>query len=249
MLAEILGGLMIGTVLGLLGGGGALMAIPVLVYIFHYPFRLAISSGLVLVVLGVLPALILYWRHRQIHWLSALLMGLSGMAGARLSSQLAGLAPTQWLLGLLIVLMLLSALNMLKPAQKERELAPSVRQPHSIALILSGLGIGLLTGLVGVGGGFLLVPALLYFGRLPIRLAIPTSLVIIALNSLSGLSGYWEQLPLQQASFQWLMLAGILGSVLGYRLSQKLSTKVVKNAFAVLLLGLIGIMLFFPPHA
>jgi len=248
MLPEIIGGLAIGAVLGLLGGGGALMAIPVLVYVFHYPFRMAVGSGLVLVALGVLPALVLYWRHRQIHWLSAFIMGLSGMLGARLSSQLAGWAPTSWLLGLLIALMLLSAINMLKANHRDR-MEPEILagSPHYGALAAAGLIIGILTGLVGVGGGFLLVPALLYLGRLPLRLAIPSSLVIIGLNALSGMTGYWAQLLVAQASFQWLMLSSVFGSVFGYRLSQRLSSQSIKRAFGVFLLILIGLIWAFPP--
>lgn len=248
MLGEIIGGLAIGTILGLLGGGGALIAIPVLIYGFHYPFRLAIGSGLVLVVLGVLPALFLYWRQRQIHWLSALIMGAGGMVGARLSSQLGGLVPDTMLLGLLLLLMLISAVNMLKPDQRKSDLDNSKTSPHYVALILSGLGIGLLTGLIGVGGGFLLVPALLYLGRLSLKLAIPTSLVIIGLNSLSGISGYWSQLPLGQAGFQWLMMSGLAGSILGYHLSQRLSIQALKRAFAFFLLLLMVVLLVFPPH-
>ncbi len=248
MLLEVAGGLAIGAVLGLLGGGGALMAIPVLVYVFHYPFRMAVGSGLVLVALGVLPALALYWRHRQIHWLSASVMGLSGMLGARLSSQMAGSVPTPWLLGLLIALMLLSAINMLKANRRvDTETEILVGSPHYGALVVAGLMIGILTGLVGVGGGFLLVPALLYLGRLPLRLAIPSSLAIIGLNALSGMTGYWAQLPVGQSSFQWLMLSSVVGSVFGYRLSQKLSSQSIKRAFGVFLLILIGLIWAFPP--
>jgi uncharacterized membrane protein YfcA len=248
MLGEILGGLAIGTILGLLGGGGALIAIPVLIYAFHYSFRLAIGSGLVLVVLGVLPALFLYWQRRQIHWLSALIMGAGGMVGARLSSQLGGLVPDTLLLGLLLLLMLISAVNMLKPDQRKVDLDSSKTNAHNVGLIMSGLGIGLLTGLIGVGGGFLLVPALLYLGRLSLRLAIPTSLVIIGLNSLSGITGYWTQLPLGQTGFQWLMMSCLVGSILGYYLNQRLSAQVIKKAFALFLLILMVVLLVFPPH-
>lgn len=246
-LLSLTGGLVIGTVLGLLGGGGALMAIPVLIYVFHYPFRIAVGSSLALVALGVLPALILYWRNKQVDWLSALLMGGTGMFGAAVASRFSALVPKEWLLWLLIVLMALSAFNMLRGSHRTDETMAPTQQSNRWALMAAGLGIGTLTGLVGVGGGFLLVPALLIFGKLPVRLAIATSLVIIVLNALSGAMGYWSMLPITQPSFFWLMAGSLTGSVLGYWIGLKLPEKKLKNGFGLLLVLLIVLLIANPP--
>ena len=240
------GGLAIGVVLGLLGGGGALMAIPVLIYAFQYPFRIAVGSGLALVAMGVLPALIMHVRNRQIDWLSAVMMGGTGIIGAAIGSQISAMFPKAQLLWLLIALMALSAYNMLK-TDKRGAIGLDPQPPHRQALLGAGLGIGLLTGLVGVGGGFLLVPALLYFGRLSARVAIATSLLIIGANALAGAIGYWQLLPWQHPSFLWLMSGSLLGSMLGYRLNLKLPSEVLKRGFGLLLIALMALLVLSPP--
>lgn len=242
----LIGGWVIGTVLGLLGGGGALMAIPVLIYLFDYPFRTAVGSSLVLVALGILPALVLYWRQKQVDWPSALWMGVAGMVGAGVASRFSDLFPQPFLLGLLMVLMAVSAFNLL---QGKREEVPeqTAKPARPWALPAAGLAIGVLTGLVGVGGGFLLVPALLFFGGLTARAAIATSLVVIGMNAVSGAVGYLDILPLGEPSFCWLMGGSLLGSGLGFLLNRTLSEQKLKRAFAVLLLALIVLLLVLPP--
>lgn len=240
-------GLVIGMVLGLLGGGGALMAIPILIYILDFPFRTAIGSSLALVMLGALPAVLLYAKKHQINWLSALWMGISGAFGASLGSHFSAWVPQPVLLGLLIVLMALSAINMLMNKQSSPEVDNS-KQNGKWLLGLAGLAIGVLTGLVGVGGGFLLVPALLFFGKLEPRQAIATSLVIIGINAASGAFGYWELLPLDEIAF-WLLTAGCLaGGIGGFLLSFRLPQGLLKQGFGFLLLALIILLIVFPPN-
>lgn len=247
IIISLASGLVIGTVLGLLGGGGALMAIPILIYVLAFPFRAAIGNSLVLVMVGALPAVLLYAQKRQINWLSALWMGISGALGASLGSHFSARVPHPVLLGLLIVLMVLSAINMLRTRPSSPD-ADKSGQDGKWILGLAGLAIGVLTGMVGVGGGFLLVPALLFFGKLEPRNAIATSLVIIGINAASGALGYWELLPLGESRF-WLVTAGCLvGSIGGFWLSFRLPQGMLKQGFAFLLLALIVLLIVFPPN-
>lgn len=247
MVLALLGGLLIGIVLGLLGGGGALMAVPILIYVFHYPFRVSIGSGLVLVTLGVLPALAMYCKKKQVDWIAALLMGITGMTGATLGSRYAGLFSKEVLLGLLIVLMCLSAWRMFQGGQQRESLSTNAHKLHQLALAAAGFGIGILTGLVGVGGGFLLVPALLFLGKLSTRSAIATSLLIICLNALAGAVGHWHLLPVGNPSFFWLMAGSLLGSWIGYQASLKFSERKLKKGFGLLLVMLAVLLLLSPP--
>lgn len=247
LLMALAGGLLIGAVLGLLGGGGALMAIPVLIYVFHYSFRLAVGSGLALVTVGVLPSLVMYCKNRQVDWFSAMLMGGAGIAGASIASRYSSLIAQELLLGLLVVLMGLSAWNMFQGNIHAEKKADGFQTPRRWALLVAGFGIGVLTGLVGVGGGFLLVPVLLILGKLNTRSAIATSLVIIGLNALAGTLGYLSLLPISQPTFLWLILGSLVGSLLGYQISLKLSERRLKQGFGLFLVVLIFLLLIFPP--
>lgn len=244
-LATIFWGLLIGIALGLLGGGGALISIPILLYGFHFSFPVAVGTSLLLVTLGAMPSLLLYWRKQEIDWLSALWMGGSGSLGAWIGSILAPHIPTGFLLNLLIVLILISAWRLFQTSSTVSD--NSSGKQSTIYLVLTGLGIGVLTGLVGVGGGFLIVPVLIIIRQLEPRKAIATSLVVIALNAISGTLGYWSRLPFEQPVLYGLMLMTILGSVLGFQLSYKLSHTRLKQGFGILLLLIAAILFFNPP--
>lgn len=248
ILFPLICGLGIGVIQGLFGAGGSLLAMPIILYGFQYPFRIAVGSSLALTTIGVLPALFLHWKNKQVDWLSAVLMGLSGMTGAAWASRFSHWVPQQWLFWLLITLMTFSALNMLgfsplKPNQTEKQQSP----PHKTLLLPVGFGIGVLSGLVGVGGGFLLVPALLLFGGLPPRQAIATSLAVITANALSGALSYLDILPVQESTLQLLALGSMIGSLIGFWLGLRLHDRHLKTGFGILLLGLIALMILMPP--
>jgi uncharacterized membrane protein YfcA len=241
-------GLLIGSVVGLLGGGGALISIPILLYGFHFSFPVAVGTSLLLVTLGALPSLFLYWRKQQINWESALWMGGSGSLGAWIGSKLSTHVAPDRLIQLLIILIVVSALQLFRPSVSVPSVPDNKPSPRAIVyLILTGIGIGILTGLVGVGGGFLIVPALIMIRQLEPRKAIATSLVVIALNALSGMLSYWSRLPLDQPTLYLLMLATLVGSVIGFQLSLKLSQLRLKQVFAVLLIVIAAILVFNPP--
>lgn len=242
-------GLAIGLILGLLGGGGALVSIPILLYAFHFPFREAVGASLLLVVLGALPSLILYWRQRAVDLPAALWMGLGGTVGAFVGSQFASAIPQIFLMQLLIGLILLSVWRLYRPTPVSENINRPVNAlSKNLKLLLAGLAIGVLTGLVGVGGGFLIVPALILFHGSEPRRAIATSLLIICLNAAAGTLGYWATLPWHKPIFYGLMSSTVIGSLLGFALSQKVGSHRLKQGFGLLLL-LIAILLLVKPPA
>lgn len=232
MIFAWLGAALIGLSLGLLGSGGSILTVPVLVYLVGEPEKLAIAESLAIVggisVIGAVP----YALKRQIDWRSVVWFGIPGIVGTTLGSalsvQLSGAAQ----LLLFAVVMLLAAGMMFRPAVKE-DTRVALRSPWQTSL--EGLGVGILTGLVGVGGGFLIIPALVLLGGLPMGLAVGTSLTIITLNSVTGFLKHLSMV--EGPGLHWTLILvftfiGILGSFLGARLGKRVSNASLKRGFA-----------------
>ena len=243
MLLAWLGALVIGLSLGLLGSGGSILTVPVLVYLVQEPQKLAIAESLAIVGGISLVGSLSYILKKQIHWKSVLWFGIPGVAGTY-----GGAYLSQWLSGaaqlLLFALMMLLAAYTMWRAQDPK----SEGKHHAYWLVLlEGLGVGIITGLVGVGGGFLIIPALVLLGGLPMRLAVGTSLLIIALKSFVGFYKYTHILSTYQINWGLVGLfigLGIVGSFLGSFLSQKLPQGVLRKLFASLLVVL-GIFILY----
>ncbi len=245
-LLAIAGALLIGLSLGLLGSGGSILTVPVLVYVLGQDEKLAIAGSLGIVAaissLGAIP----YARRREVSWRSLLLFGLPGIAGTWSGAFLSRYVSGSFQLLLFACVMLIAAWFMLRP---ERQLVatPAPRRPHWIAL--DGLVVGLITGLVGVGGGFLIVPALVLLGGLPMRIAVGTSLLLIALKSAAGFVQYLAQLAAAGRSIDWQVFAvftavGALGSLLGERLGGRLPQALLRRLFGALLVAVAAFMLW-----
>ncbi|MER3451259.1 MAG: sulfite exporter TauE/SafE family protein [Thermus sp.] len=220
-----LGALLIGLSLGLLGSGGSILTVPILVYLLGEPPKLAIAESLLIVggisLVGVLP----YALRGLVDWKSLLGFGLPSFVTGQV--QLLVFAGV----------MLFAAYLMARPPR----LRPQGRRAFWKAA-LEGTMVGALTGFVGVGGGFLIVPALVLLGGLPMHRAVGTSLAIVTLNAVVG--GYKHTASLaQQDSIHWglvlsLTLVGILGSLLGGRLSLHLPQERLRQGFVLFLLAI-----------
>lgn len=238
----IIGALAIGLTLGLLGSGGSILTVPVLVYLLGHADKVAIAESLAIVgaisLVGVFP----YARKRQVNWRSVILFGIPGMGGAYLGAWLSVFVSGALQLVLFSLVMLLAAGMMLRraPAGLSEETA-GTHAPHPWwQIVLEGIIVGIVTGLVGVGGGFLIVPALVILGGLPMRQAVGTSLLIIALKSLSGFVKYQAVLASLGTAVNWQVIGvfvavGIVGIVIGSQLSQRLEQQTLKRGFAVFL--------------
>lgn len=243
MVLAILGALLIGITLGLLGSGGSILTVPVLVYLLGHADKVAIAESLAIVAGIALVAMIPYARAHQVDWRSVVYFGLPGMAGSYLGAWLAMFVSGPAQLILFALIMLVAAWMMLRKkfVEPEARLADPQAHRHPIwQIALEGLGVGILTGLVGVGGGFLIVPALVLLGGLSIRLAVGTSLAVIFLKSVTGFWKYLSVLKGLDLSVDWLtillfLVVGIVGAMGGKFISGWVNQKHLQQAFGVFL--------------
>jgi len=229
----IAGAIMIGLSLGLTGAGGSILTLPVLVYLAGVPPQEAVGISLFVVGVAALVGAVQRWRAGEFHGKAALMFGVSGMAGAVLGSRFTTLVPDHILMISFAVLMLVVAIRMLGPGEGEVEQEPECRPMRCLTV---GGGTGILTGFLGVGGGFLLMPALMRFARLPIAMATGTSLAVIAANALVG---WVSHLP--GSAERWDLMGlftvlAVVGTVVGRRLAAKLPAKRLRQCFGVMVL-------------
>lgn len=229
----LLGAALIGLSLGLTGAGGSIITLPVLVYLAGVAPKEAVGLSLFIVGAAALAGALQRLRDGGIHPKAALMFALSGMIGAAAGARLTPLVSPQALMVIFATLMLVVAANMMMG--KSEALSPAaVCKP--LHCLLAGLGVGVLTGFVGVGGGFLLVPALVKFAKLPLRQATGTSLAVIAFNSAAGfLSHFGEAPPRWPLAFIFSTLA-IAGVLAGSILAKRLPVSGIRQAFAVMVI-------------
>lgn len=229
----LLGALLIGLSLGLLGSGGSIVTVPVLVYLLGEAPKQAIAESLLIVggiaLLGAIP----YAMKRLVDWRNVLFFGLPGMGGTYLGAWLSRFASGEVQLLTFALVILLAAYFMARPTPL-RAGKPEGRKGWKI--VLDGLA-------VGVGGGFLIVPALVLLGGLPMHLAVGTSLLIIALKSFAGFYKYLHLLPELGLAVNYgvaLLFVGVgtLGSFLGSRLAVRLPQGGLRRGFALFLVAM-----------
>lgn len=240
-LLALLGAVAIGLSLGLTGAGGSILTLPVLVYLADIPPRQAV--GLSLLIVGT-AALVGAWQRARVgelHFKAAGMFVVSGMLGAALGARLTHLVSPSVLMISFAVLMVVVGMKMLLVPKNAVRPEPECRP---LRCLLAGGGVGILTGFLGVGGGFLLMPALVKFARLPLRVATGTSLAIIACNSAAGFVAH-----LGDAPTPWL-LAGVFaviagtGVLVGGKIAARIPEKSLRRAFAILVLLTAGFVIW-----
>lgn len=232
----------VGITLGLLGGGGSILTVPFLAYVAGMDAKQAIATSLLVV--GVTSAIgaISHGRAGRVQWRTGLIFGAAGMAGAYGGGLLARFVPGSVLLIGFAVMMIATAIAMLRGRKNIEAIhgAPRVPVPKTIG---EGLIVGLMTGLVGAGGGFLVVPALALLGGLPMPIAVGTSLVVIAMNSLAGLGGYLSSVQIDWAVAGAVTAAAVLGALLGTRLTAKVDPDALRKYFGWFVLAMSSVIL------
>lgn len=255
MALEIIGyflALFVGLVIGTLGGGGSILAVPILVVFFQMEPQNATVYSLFIVGVTSLFGAIQHFKSKLIHPKNALLFGIPAVISISLTRLLlVALIPQKIHLGETIVfekntfimslfgiLMILASIPMIR-GQKEH---PSTKKNRPTVLVIFGLLIGFISGLVGAGGGFMIIPSLSIFMKVPIKNAIATSIVIIAINSLSGFTAELFKPNLQ---LNWIILLGFTliataGLIIGLRFNNRMQADKLKKGFGIFVL-LIGI--------
>lgn len=225
----------IGLSLGLIGGGGSILTVPILVYFLGVETREAVGMSLAVVGATSLFGAFLHYRKGTVNFSSGILFGISGIVGAFLGSPLTHLVSTQILLLIFAALMFVVAFSMLW--RKRNTGNETLYEVNLYKAVAAGFGVGILTGFLGVGGGFLIVPALVFFGGLPMKQAIGTSLLVIALNCFAGLLGHLSYGLFDLKITFIVTLLAVFGAVFGTILSQKISVSGLQKSFAFLVLA------------
>lgn len=232
-------GTLVGLTLGLLGGGGSVLTVPLLVYALGLAPKVAIASSLAVVGMVSLVGAHQHARAGNVEVRTAVVFGLVAMVGAWLGARASVWLPGTVQLALFAVVMLVAAVFMLRGRPDVQGTTPRNRTVVATA----ALAVGALTGVVGVGGGFVIVPTLVLLLGVPMKRAVGTSLLVIAMNSTAGFVGY-----LSQVTIPWGLLAGfalfaLAGIVIGSRLAQHLAAETLRKAFAVFLIMVAVFML------
>lgn len=227
---------LIGVALGLLGSGGSIVTLPVLVYVAGIPAHQAV--GMSLAIVGGTSALgsLLNLRRGTLDLRAAAFFSLSGILGALIGARFTHLVSARSLMMLFGALMLVVGLRMVMGNGE----AQSGRKCRPLRCLGTGFGVGLLTGFLGVGGGFVILPALVFFAGLEMKAAVGTSLAVIAVNSFAGLVG-----QLHYVQFDWPVTLGFLGAALvgmggGIAAASRISSQSLRRAFAgsIIVLGM-----------
>jgi uncharacterized protein len=248
---EIIGfcaALLVGIVLGLLGGGGSILALPVMVYLFQIPANMATAYSLFVIGIAALIGTLQNVRNRLVQPKTALLFSIPAVisiAVARkfilpnlpdkihIGDQLVFQRDT-FIMLLFSLLMILASIPMIR-GQRERQAA---KRPRPGILAFFGIIVGIISGMVGAGGGFLIIPALSIFMKVPIKTAIATSIMIIAINSLAGFS-----IEMMDPKIDWKFLLlftaiAVVGVFIGLFFNKRVNAEKLKSGFGFFVLGI-----------
>lgn len=253
-----IGAILIGVILGLMGGGGSIVTVPILVYLLGYSPVVATGYSLFVVGSTSLVGSTMYFKRGLVNIRAALIFGIPAAIAVFLTRQFVVPAIPEklfsigefvvtnnvFLMVIFALMMLFASVSMIRKKKDQAEKKDSERtkmKPYQ--LVVQGFGVGLLTGLVGVGGGFLIVPALVLFSRLDMKTAVGTSLLIMSVNSLFGFIG-----DILNREIDWSFLLiftglSIMGIFAGNALSKMISGPKLKTGFGWLIL-LMGIYIF-----
>jgi uncharacterized membrane protein YfcA len=222
---------LMGLIMGMLGGGGSILTVPLLVYVADLGPREAIATSLVVVGAASAVALIPHARAGRVRWRAGALFAVTGVLGSYGGGRVAQYVPEELLLGGFAVVMLVAAVGMLR----DRPPPTACRGPRCAAKTLAlGAGVGVVTGLVGAGGGFMIVPALTLVVGLPVATAVGTSLLIIALNAAAGVSGHLHGVTLDWGLTGAVVAAAVVGSLVGGALVHRVGSAVLRKGFGAL---------------
>jgi uncharacterized membrane protein YfcA len=245
LLAALLATIM-GLTLGLLGGGGSILTVPILVYILDVPDKTAIAMSLLVVGTTSAFAMLSHARQGNVIWRTGLIFGVFGMIGAFLGGQIAKLIPGSVLLMLFALLMLITGAAMLRPKRDASADEPSDAPPKELPVAkvaAEGVVVGAVTGLVGAGGGFLVVPALVLMGGLSMKRAIGTSLLVIAMKSFAGFASFASFVTIDWSLFSVFTGAALVGTIAGTQLARRIDASKLREGFAIFVFIMAAVMI------
>jgi uncharacterized protein len=254
-------GLLTGLLLGALGGGGSILTVPVLVYLLGQEPHAATAGSLIIVGITAAGGMIAHWRAGRVRLAPGIAFGVLGVAGSYAGTRLSSSVPPDLLLSLFAALMLAAAAAMLRRRRGTAGSPPAAAQApgrrtarprqgvssvlrRGLTVVAAATGVGLLTGFFGVGGGFVVVPALVLVLGFDMPAAVGTSLLVIAINSAAALAARLGS----QVSLDWPLLAvftaaALAGVLAGNRVASRVDASRLTTAFTVLLVAVAACLL------
>ncbi|NOX08806.1 MAG: sulfite exporter TauE/SafE family protein [Gammaproteobacteria bacterium] len=238
-ISMIIAGLLTGLLLGIFGSGGSIITMPSLLYLLDVEPKAAIAMSLGIVAVTATISALQHWRHGNVDFRITAVFGLFGIIGTYAGALVGVITPVVIQLSVFALVMYVAAWRMLKPKQplaaagiSELKDCPdgncNLQYGHIAA---HGIGVGILTGIVGVGGGFLIVPALVLLSGLSMKKAIGTSLSIVALKSFAGFAGYAGAVSIDYSMMAMFTAIAIVGSLIGSQVGDKLPADLLKKGF------------------
>lgn len=228
-------GFSIGLSLGLLGGGGSILTVPALVYLVGQSPQAAVTTSLAIVGANSLLGAYFHNLKGSCNWRAALVFGGAGMTVTYFAAGLSQFFSPALLMIAFAILMLIIGAAMLSQRNRPQE-AEQCKRPNWPVVVAAGAAVGLLTGVLGVGGGFLIVPALVLLVGLPMSQAVGTSLIVIAANSFAGLAGHLGTPGFDLTVTLIFVAAGLAGVFAGSRLVHRLSAQKLRRAFGIFII-------------
>lgn len=245
--------LFIGLALGTLGGGGSILTVPLLTYVAGFEPKEAIASSLLVVGVTSLFSLGVHARHGRVQWRTGFIFGAAGMVGAFAGGLIGGQLPGTVLMVAFALMMIATALAMITRRSAKSGTPKSgetgTKRLHLGKTLIDGVLVGVVTGIVGAGGGFLIVPALVFLGGLSMPVAVGTSLLVISMKSFAGLAGYLTTVTLNWPVVAAVTAVAVVGALIGARVSGRIPAGTLQKIFGVFVLatGVLVLMTELPP--
>ncbi len=252
----IISGLATGILLGVFGSGGSIITMPALLYLLNIEPKSAIAMSLGIVAITATITALQHWRHGNVDLRITAVFGFFGILGTYFGAVVGVATPVIIQLSIFALVMYAAAWKMLKPKPVQHRsvgaMATDFTLGHSIQvenlkygqIAFHGIAVGILTGVVGVGGGFLIVPALVLLSGLSMKKAVGTSLSIVSLKSFAGFAGYAGSVTIDYQIMGIFTLIAVTGSVLGSQLGHRLPAELLKRGFGLFLLLVASYILF-----
>ncbi|VAW75172.1 hypothetical protein MNBD_GAMMA14-2407 [hydrothermal vent metagenome] len=249
----IIAGLVTGMLLGVFGSGGSIITMPALLYLLDVEPKSAIAMSLGIVAITATITAMQHWRHGNVDLRITAIFGLFGVLGTYLGALVGVVTPVSIQLGVFALVMYAAAWKMLKPQPRPKSVGAAAVSDcpdgncHDLEyghIAVHGIAIGILTGVVGVGGGFLIVPALVLLSGLSMKKAVGTSLSIVALKSFAGFAGYAGAVAIDYSLMATFTAIAVVGSVVGSQVGHRMPADLLKRGFGGFLVLVASYILF-----
>ncbi|MFF4772884.1 sulfite exporter TauE/SafE family protein [Microtetraspora fusca] len=242
LIVTLAAAVVVGLTLGLFGGGGSILTVPLLAYVAGVPTKAAIAMSLFVVGVTSAVSAIGHARAGRIRWKTGLIFGAAGMAGAYGGGLLGPHLPEALLMAAFALMMAATAIAMIR-GRKTPSPGPARTDLPIAQVVVEGVVVGVVTGLVGAGGGFLVVPTLVLLGGLPMSVAVGTSLVVIVMKSFAGFAGYLQSVPIDWPTALSVTAAAVVGGLVGGQLAGRIQADRLRKAFGWFVLVMGGFVL------